>query len=101
MKLLEGVVREHHPVSFSRYLKDERIAPAHRTGRRDYDLVSQYCSIKLLALGCIDPVSEGGVYHHGHRFEFIFGQDGRDSLVKLPEAGKGASFSGDVGSVDH
>jgi hypothetical protein len=48
-------------------------------------------------------VAEGGVHHHGHvraGEAAVLLEEGPDGLVQLGQAGKGASFGGDVGAVD-
>src|SRR5438105_2113994 len=57
--------------------------------------------LEHLALGLVDPVSEGRVDDHDDLVVRSLGVEGPDRLVELGQAGRVAALGGQVRPVDH
>ena len=100
MELLERVVREDGRSGDSRDLKYERVAATDCTRGWRQQFAGEHCILVGRALGLIDAMRERRVDDDDDVVEGMLFEEVANRFVQLRERGRGATFCGDVGSVD-
>jgi hypothetical protein len=100
VELLKRVVGEHRGAGLLGDPEEEGITPPNGPGRRGHHLTGHLGLLEGGKLGGIDPMSEGGINHHGDDVIGVLPQELPDRLVQLGQVGEVPTFRCDVGAVD-